>query len=54
MKWRKSSKSEAVQCVEVRGDLAALRDSKNADGPELSAPALRAFVQGVKAGRFNR
>jgi hypothetical protein len=28
--WRKSSKSEAAsQCVEVRHDLAALRDSKN-------------------------
>ncbi|HCU51527.1 MAG TPA: DUF397 domain-containing protein [Micromonosporaceae bacterium] len=30
MTWRKSSRSETgAQCLEVRNDLAAIRDSKN-------------------------
>jgi hypothetical protein len=37
--WRKSSKSEsASQCVEVRNDLAALRDSKH---PVVAMPVSR-------------
>lgn len=49
MVWRKSSRSaQNGACVEVRGDLSALRDSKNPDGPTLRAPALRQLVQFVK------
>jgi hypothetical protein len=34
--WRKSSRSDHQgSCVEVRGDLAAVRDSKNLAGPTL-------------------
>lgn len=52
--WRKSSKSESGSCVEVRQDLAALRDSKQPGGPRLPAPMLTTFIQGVKDGRFDR
>jgi hypothetical protein len=53
--WRKSSKSDSAgTCVEVRCDLAALRDSKQADGTQLSAPRLTAFIQNIKGGRFDR
>jgi Domain of unknown function (DUF397) len=39
MMWRKSSKSEAAsQCVEVRNDLTAVRDSKN---PDVVLPVRR-------------
>jgi hypothetical protein len=39
MMWRKSSKSaDASQCVEVRNDLTALRDSKH---PEAIMPVSR-------------
>jgi hypothetical protein len=55
MTWRKSSKSNTGgTCVEVRHDLAALRDSKQSGGPQLSVPALAAFIKGVKDGRFSR
>ena len=38
--WRKSTKSNsASQCVEVRNDLSALRDSKR---PEVIMPVNRA------------
>ena len=38
--WRKSSHSDQSDCVEVAlvGTGAALRDSKNADGPVLTLP----------------
>ncbi|MEU5693789.1 DUF397 domain-containing protein [Actinosynnema sp. NPDC020468] len=51
--WRKSSHSgnSGGDCVELRSDLAAARDSKN-PGVELSAKGLRAFVVAVKRGRF--
>jgi hypothetical protein len=53
--WRKSSKSNSDgTCVEVRHDLAALRDSKQSDGPQLAAPTLAAFLKDVKDGRFGR
>lgn len=52
--WRKSSRSNTGQCVEVRQDLAALRDSKHPTGPALSATKLPAFIRGVKAGSFDR
>ena len=42
MNWRKSSHSEADgNCVEVRGDLAALRDSK---APNAILPMNRAAM----------
>jgi hypothetical protein len=50
--WRKSSRSDSGQCVEVRQDLAAVRDSKR-PGPELVAP-VSALVQGLKDGHFDR
>jgi hypothetical protein len=53
--WRKSSKSDSgATCVEVRKDLAALRDSKQPNGPTLPVRALSAFITGVKAGTFDR
>jgi hypothetical protein len=52
--WRKSSKTDSGNCVEVRGDLAALRDSKQPDGPRLAAPRLATFIKDVKGGRFDR
>lgn len=54
MTWRSSSYSDDVNCVQVRGDLTAVRDSKDVRGQALKAPAFRAFVQNVKAGRFDR
>jgi uncharacterized protein DUF397 len=54
MTWRSSSYSDDVNCVQVRGDLAAMRDSKDVRGPALSAPALSALIQRVKAGQFDR
>jgi hypothetical protein len=53
MDWRKSSKSDTGQCVEVRRDLAALKDSKDSGGPKLAVP-LTAFIKEVKGGRFDR
>ncbi|GAA2320208.1 DUF397 domain-containing protein [Streptomyces violaceusniger] len=57
MDWRKSSYSggEGGQCVEVaacRRDTVHVRDSKNADGPNLTFPAnawgdFVAFARGV-------
>jgi hypothetical protein len=52
--WRKSSRSDTGHCVEVRCDLAALRDSKQQDGPRLTVPGFTTFVKGVKEGRFDR
>jgi len=48
--WRKSSKStNSTNCVEVRGDLAAVRDSKN---PGTMLPfdrkAVAALVRGLR------
>lgn len=52
--WRKSSKTNTGNCVEVRHDLGALRDSKQPDGPRLAAPRLTLFIRGIKDGRFDR
>ncbi|OLR91312.1 DUF397 domain-containing protein [Actinokineospora bangkokensis] len=41
VRWRKSSASNDVNCVEVRHDLAAVRDSKNPTGPTLSVDLAR-------------
>jgi uncharacterized protein DUF397 len=43
--WRKSSKSDTgASCVEVRNDLAAIRDSKR---PAVIMPLNRAAVTGL-------
>ena len=45
MTWRKSSRSgSGGNCVEVRGDLAALRDSKS---PEAVMPVTRAALRSL-------
>lgn len=49
--WRKSSVSaNGGNCVEVRGDLGAVRDSKNADGPALAIgkQAVTALVRALR------
>jgi hypothetical protein len=46
MTWRKSSRSETAECVEVRGDLTALRDSKN---PGVLMPVERASLARLTA-----
>lgn len=52
--WRKSSFSgSSGDCVEVRQDLAALRDSKNATGPALAVDLTR-LVATVKSGELDR
>ncbi len=55
IRWRKSSRSGAnTDCVEIAGDLDAVRDSKNEGGPVLKiGPAgLRVFLDGIKRGSF--
>jgi hypothetical protein len=52
--WRKSSKTDTGNCVEVRHDLAALRDSKQPGGPQLVVPGIAALVEGLKDGRYDR
>jgi hypothetical protein len=48
--WRKSRAStNTANCVELRGDLAAVRDSKNPGGPALAVDAA-AFVRAARAG----
>ena len=50
MTWRKSSYSaQDGDCVEVRHDLAALRDSKNPDGSTLNTTGVRHMVLFLKA-----
>lgn len=54
MTWRKSSYSAAEgNCVEIRDDLSALRDSKNPDGPTLHAADLRQMLRFVKTNTQN-
>lgn len=51
-RWRKSSRSgPQTECVEVRADLDAVRDSKN-PGPVLTGD-LTALVAAVKTGRIS-
>jgi hypothetical protein len=52
MEWRKSSRSGAESnCVEVRRDLAGLRDSKRpAAGIEVPVDALRSLVAWSRRG----
>ncbi|GAB3438857.1 DUF397 domain-containing protein [Actinophytocola sediminis] len=52
MTWRSSSYSGTDgNCVQIRGDLAAIRDSKNPTGPNLSIN-LPNLVTAVKTGRL--
>ncbi len=50
MEWRKSSRSgSASDCVELRQDLAAIRDSKHAEvALPVSRSAVRALIARVK------
>ncbi|GGP54445.1 DUF397 domain-containing protein [Saccharothrix coeruleofusca] len=51
--WRKASRSNAAtNCVEIRRDMSAVRDSKNPDGPALrftDAKALTTFVSALRS-----
>jgi hypothetical protein len=49
--WRKSSRSNTGNCVEVRRDLAALRDSKQPGGPALATPGLGLLIERLKSGQ---
>ncbi len=54
-RWRKSSRSQTqTNCVELPHTLDAIRDSKQPSGLVLPARELPAFIQQVKAGRFDR
>lgn len=54
MDWRKSSFSgDSGDCVQVRQDLAALRDSKNPTGPTLAADLSRLLAT-VRSGKLDR
>lgn len=47
--WRKASYSaQNGACIEIRGDLSALRDSKNIPGPSLHTDAVRQLVTFAK------
>jgi hypothetical protein len=57
MMWRKSSKSQATSdCVEVRGDLRAFRDSKapHESTVVVSATGYAGFLGALKDGRLDR
>jgi hypothetical protein len=48
--WRKPSRSvQNGACIEVRGDLSALRDSKNVTGTVLETNAFRQLVVFAKS-----
>jgi hypothetical protein len=54
MDWRKSSYTgNSGSCVQVRRDLAALRDSKDPNGPTLAVD-LSNLLATVRAGTLNR
>jgi hypothetical protein len=54
MDWRKSSFSgDGGNCVQVRQDLTAIRDSKNVNGPALAADLSRLLAI-VRSGRLDR
>jgi hypothetical protein len=53
--WRKSSRSANTStCVELHHTLAAIRDSKRPNGPELAVTGLPEFIQQIKADRLGR
>jgi hypothetical protein len=52
--WQKSSWSGDIgDCVEVRRDRMAIRDSKNPDGPRLAASpaAVAELIEWIKTAR---
>jgi Domain of unknown function (DUF397) len=52
--WRTSSYSgQDNECVELRGDLLAVRDSKNPAGPALTV-SLTNLLNAVKTARLSR
>jgi hypothetical protein len=52
--WRKSSFSDQANgCVEILRTLGAVRDSKNADGPQLAVDA-RLLVRAVRDDQIER
>jgi hypothetical protein len=52
-RWRKSSKTNTSNCVELAHTLAHVRDSKNPTGPTLAVD-LAAFLITVKTGKLDR
>jgi hypothetical protein len=56
--WRKSSYSDPNDCVELAwpGELIAIRDSKNPDGPMLrfAQPQLAALISNLVGGQQQR
>jgi hypothetical protein len=53
MDWRKSSFSgDSGECVEVRQDLAVIRDSKNPAGSTLAVDLSRLLAT-VKSGKLD-
>ena len=56
-RWRKGSRCDSSACVEVAliTDRAAMRDSKQANGPILSFSVREwsSFLAGVRAGDFD-
>jgi hypothetical protein len=55
MRWRKSSRSGGTNgnCIELANTLYAMRDSKNPNGPVLSAN-LSGMVTAIKGGHLER
>jgi hypothetical protein len=52
--WRKTRRSEnGATCVEIRGTLDAIRDSKNPAGPTLHGN-LTALLHTIKTGNLDR
>ncbi|QUH00983.1 DUF397 domain-containing protein [Saccharopolyspora erythraea] len=53
-RWQKSSYTSANgNCVELSVPRGLIRDSKDPDGPRLSAD-IAALIRAVKKGRFER
>ena len=53
MNWRKSSWTNSGNCVEVRQDLAAVRDSKD-PGRALETPGLPTLIEQLKVSSRDR
>lgn len=58
-KWFKAKASTQGACVEIahiNDEWSGIRDTKNPGGPVniIEAEAFRAFIEGAKAGRFDR
>lgn len=56
--WRRSSRCDSSACVEVAnlgGDIVAIRDSKDPNGPilRLTQGEWSAFVKGIRHGDFD-